>query len=167
MFDLASAAVEGALAAGAQYADARVVVSRNQSIAVQNHEPQSIDQTERAGIGVRALTGSAWGFYATSQMTAAAARTAGEKSAAISRASASVPGPAMPLADVSVVEDHYETHYEEDPFAVPISEKVDLLIEVTKTAQSVEGIALSTANLSFWDTNKWFVSSQGHRIHQQ
>jgi TldD protein len=166
VFDLAQAAVEGALAAGAQYADARVVVSKNQSIAVQNQEPQSIDQAERAGIGVRALTGSAWGFYATSEITAAAARRAGEESAAISRASASVPGPAMFLADVPVVEDGYETPFEEDPFAVPISEKVDMLIEVTKISQSVAGIALATANLSFWDTNKWFVSSQGHRIHQ-
>ena len=166
MFDLAKSAVEGALAAGAQYADARVVVSKNQSIAVLNQEPQSIDQAERAGVGVRALTGSGWGFYATSDLTTAAARRAGEQSAAISRASALVPGPDMPLADVPVVDDFYETPFEEDPFAIPISEKVDLLVAVTKTMQEVEGIALATGNLSFWDTNKWFVSSQGHRIHQ-
>ncbi|MDX2344770.1 MAG: TldD/PmbA family protein [Acidimicrobiia bacterium] len=166
MFDLAQAAVEGALAAGAQYADARVVVSKNQSIAVLNQEPQSIDQAERAGVGVRALTGSGWGFYATSDMSTAAARRAGEQSAAISRASASVPGPDMPLADVPVVEAFYETPHEEDPFSVPISEKVDLLVAVTKTMQEVDGIALASGNLSFWDTDKWFVSSQGHRIHQ-
>ena len=166
MFDLAQAAVEGALAAGAQYADARVVVSKNQSIAVLNQEPQSIDQAERAGIGVRALSGSGWGFYATSEMSTAAARRAGEQSAAIARASATVPGPEMPLADVPVVDDSYETPYNEDAFAVPISDKVDMLIDVTATMQSVAGIALASGNLSFWDTNKWFVSSQGHRIHQ-
>lgn len=166
MFDLARAAVEGALAAGAQYADARVVVSKNESIAVQNQEPQSIDQGERAGIGVRALTGSGWGFYATSEMAMAAARAAGEESAAISRASATVPGPVMPLADVAVVEAFYETPYEEDPFSVAVSDKVDTLIAVTKTMQDVDGIALASGNMSFWDTNKWFVSSQGHQIHQ-
>jgi TldD protein len=32
--------------------------------------------------------------------------------------------------------------------------------------QGVDGIALARANLGFFDTNKWFVSSQGHRIHQ-
>ncbi|MDJ0923667.1 MAG: TldD/PmbA family protein [Acidimicrobiia bacterium] len=167
LFDLAQAAVEGALAAGAQYADARVVIAKSQSIAVLNQEPQSIDQAERAGIGVRALTGSAWGFYATSDMTPAAARRAGQQSAAISAASASVPGPTMPLADVPVVSGEYETPFVEDPFAVAISEKVDMLIGVTKTMQSVDGVALATGNLSFWDTNKWFVSSQGHRIHQR
>jgi len=30
----------------------------------------------------------------------------------------------------------------------------------------VAGIALSRANLGFFDTVKWFVSSQGHKIHQ-
>lgn len=166
MFDLARAAVEGALAAGAQYADARVVISKNQSIAVHNAEPQSIDQTESAGVGVRALIGSGWGFYATSDLTPVAARAAGERSAAIARASASVPGPVMPLADVPVVDEFYETPHGIDPFSVPISDKVDLLIDVTRTAGEVDGIAIATGNVSFWDTNKWFVSSQGHRIHQ-
>ena len=72
----------------------------------------------------------------------------------------------MPLADVPVVEDTYETPYVEDPFAVPISDKVDMLVDVTRTMQEVPGIALASGNLSFWDTNKWFASSQGHRIHQ-
>ena len=36
MFDPAVAAVEGALAAGAEYADARVVVSRRQSLEALN-----------------------------------------------------------------------------------------------------------------------------------
>ncbi len=166
MFDLAQAAVEGALAAGAEYADARVVVAKNQSIVVLNQEPQSIDQTERAGVGVRALAGSSWGFYATSDLNPLAARRAGEKSAAIARASSTVPGPVMPLAAVPVVDDSYQTPHDEDPFAVPISDKVDMLVEVTATMQSVAGIALAGSNLSFWDTDKWFVSSQGHRIHQ-
>jgi TldD protein len=166
VFDLARAAVEGALAAGAQYADARVVISRNQSIAVHNAEPQSIDQVERAGVGVRALIGSGWGFFATSDLTSAAARLAGERSAAIARASASVPGPVMPLADVAVVDASYETPHEIDPFSVPISDKVDLLIDVTRTMLEVDGVAITTGTMSFWDTNKWFVSSQGHQIHQ-
>jgi predicted Zn-dependent protease len=55
---------------------------------------------------------------------------------------------------------------EEDPFAVSLSEKVDLVTGVTRTMREVEGIAVSTAQLMFWDTDKWFVSSQGHRIFQ-
>src|SRR5439155_6446423 len=54
----------------------------------------------------------------------------------------------------------------EDPFAVSLSEKADLIVGVTKAMGSVEGVALARAFLTAWDTEKWFVSSQGHRIHQ-
>jgi TldD protein len=72
----------------------------------------------------------------------------------------------MPLADVPVVEAEYETPHEESPFEVSLSEKVGLLTGITTTMAGVEGIRIATASLGAWDTHKWFVSSQGHRIHQ-
>src|SRR5688500_3029229 len=126
MFDPAVAAVEGALAAGAQYADARVVVSRRQSLEALNETIESLEQSESAGVGVRALVGSSWGFFATAEPEDA--RRAGEAAAAIARASASVPGPPLTLADVPVRQDSYETPHDEDPFAVSLAEKADLLV---------------------------------------
>ena len=164
MFDPAQAAVEGALAAGASYADARVVVSKQETIAVQNQVVESIDNAEQAGVGVRALIGSSWGFFAT--VEPGEAKQAGERAAEIAKASAVVAGPPLEFADVDVVEATYETPHEEDPFAVSQSEKVDMLIDVTKTMQDVEGVGIASANLRFYDTGKWFVSSQGARIHQ-
>jgi TldD protein len=166
MFDYATAAVEGAIAAGARYADARVVVAKQEVIDVQNQAVQSLDRTEQAGVGVRALIGSSWGFFATAELTRRAAEAAGERAAEIAQASAMVPGDPMQFLDVDVVEDVYETPTIEDPFAVTLSEKVDLLVGVTKTMQEVNGISIATGDLTFYDTNKWFVSSQGHRIHQ-
>ncbi|MBT8208843.1 MAG: TldD/PmbA family protein [Acidimicrobiia bacterium] len=166
MFDYAQAAVEGALAAGAEYADARVVVAKEQGIEVENQNVDDVGVSESAGIGVRALIGSSWGFYATADLTDKAARNAGTTAAAIAAASSVVAGPHMPLQDVPVVTDSYETPHEEDPFSVALSEKVDLLVGVTKIMQDVPGVLIATASLRFFDTNKWFVSSQGHRIHQ-
>ena len=166
MFEYARAAVEGALAAGASYADARVVISKNEAIDVLNQAVQTVGHGESAGVGVRALIGSSWGFYATTSLTNSAARTAGEKAADIARASALVPGAAITLADVPVVQASWETPHEEDPFAVSLSEKVDMLIRVSKTMQDVDGISLARASLAFYDTNKWFASSQGAEIHQ-
>ena len=164
MFDLAIAAVEGALAAGAEYADARVVISRRQSLEALNQTIESLDQSESAGVGVRALIGSSWGFFATAE--GGEARQAGEAAAAIARASATVPGPPLALAEVPVREDRYTTTYTEDPFAVSLTEKADLLVDVTGTMQAVAGVALARAFMTAWDTEKWFVSSQGHRIAQ-
>ena len=164
MFDPAVAAVEGALAAGAEYADARVVVSRRQHLEALNETIESLEQSESAGVGVRALIGSSWGFFATTEDDEA--RQAGEGAAAIARASSTVPGPPLALADVPVGEDSYETPHDEDPFAVSLAEKADLLVGVTKTMRAVEGVALARAFLTAWDTEKYFVSSQGHRISQ-
>jgi len=166
LFEYAAAAVEGALAAGAAYADARVVLTRTESIDVLNQAVESVDHTESAGVGVRALIGSSWGFYATADLTERSARDAGAMAAAIARASALVPGAPLELADVPITQTTWETPHVEDPFSVPLSEKVDLLIGVTATMQAVPGIALARGDLGFFDTNKWFVSSQGHRIHQ-
>ncbi len=163
-FDEASAAVSGALAAGAQYADARVVVGRHESIEVMNGQVESLDAGEAAGVGVRALVGSSWGFFATADLAQAAA--AGAEAAAIAAASATVPGPHMPLADVPVAEASYETPHEENPFGVTAADKAALLVAVTETMQGVKGVALARGALQSWDTEKWFVSSQGHRLHQ-
>jgi TldD protein len=166
VFDHAELAVQGALDAGAAYADARVVVSRAETINVQNQNLSQLDRSERVGVGVRALIGSSWGFAATADLSKNAVRAAGERAAAIAKASALVPGTPMEFADVAITQTFWETPHIEDPFAVSLSEKVDLLVAVTKTMQGVKGVKIATGNLTFWDTDKWFVSSQGHRIHQ-
>jgi TldD protein len=96
-FEAATAAVQAALDAGASYADARVMHRRTESMDARNGEIEELNQVEDAGVGVRALVGSSWGFFALPDLSDAAARTAGAKAAAIAVASASVPGP--PRAD--------------------------------------------------------------------
>ena len=98
MYDLAVAAVEGALAAGAGYADARIMIVRHEAMSAKNRVVEALNQTETAGIGVRALIGSSWGFQSTPELSAAAARRAGEQAAAVARASSRVSGPPLELS---------------------------------------------------------------------
>jgi TldD protein len=166
MFDAATTAVEGALAAGARYADARVVVGATEGLQARNGVLEGLQRSESGGVGVRALIGSSWGFYATSDLGDPALRRAGEEAAAIARASGRVPGRPLELADVPVVADHWESGWEEHPADISLGEKADLLIGATATMASVDGVSVGEATLSFWDTHKWFASSQGHRISQ-
>jgi TldD protein len=166
MFEFAEAAVQGALDAGATYADARVVLRKSQRISCLNENIEGLSQDEDGGVGVRALIGSSWGFFATQDLNNAAARAAGAQAADIARASAQVAGPRLDLADVAVTQTHWETPHTEDPWSVPLSEKADLVVDLTKTMGQVKGVTLARVTLTFWDTNKWFVSSQGHRISQ-
>lgn len=166
MIDYAVAGVEAALAAGARYADARVMLVRSESMTAQNGEVEGLLHEERAGVGVRALIGSSWGFYASSDLTGAAARRAGEVAAETARASARVPGPALELAPVEVHTGRWESPCEEDPLSVSLAEKGDLLVAVT-LAGLEGGAQLSQAGYRIWDTEKWFASSEGHRITQR
>ena len=166
VFDYALAAVEGAMAAGARYADARVMNVRSEAMTAQNGDIEGLVQTEHAGVGVRALIGSSWGFFATSNLTTARARQAGEQAAGTARASARVPGPALELAPVEVVSGRWESDCDEDPLSVSLAEKGDLLVAVT-LAGTEAGAQLSQAAYRIWDTEKWFVSSDGHRISQR
>ena len=52
MFEVASAAVEAALAAGARYADARAMHQRNESMSARNGDVEDLSQRESVGVGV-------------------------------------------------------------------------------------------------------------------
>jgi TldD protein len=165
MEEYAEAAVEGALAAGAGYADARVVVTRAESMSARNGAVEELTQEEKAGVGVRALVGSSWGFFAVADLTSDAARQAGEHATAISQASASVPGPALRLAPVAPQVASWASACEEDPLSVSLAEKGDLLERVTREMRDA-GASVAEASYDAWETRKWLASSEGHRIEQ-
>ncbi len=166
MFDIASAAVEGAIASGATYADARVIGRKIRDISVQNGDVQAISISEAIGVGVRALYGSSWGFQATDRLTLADAGRAGAQATAIARASTRVPGPPLVLADVPVHQDEFQTRYDEHPLEVSAEEQAGLLVESTRLMLEEPNVAIAIGQLGFWDVDSWLVSSQGHRIHQ-
>src|SRR5436190_22539348 len=96
-FDAAEAAVQAALDAGATYADARVMHRRYESMTARNGHVEDVGQDEDSGIGVRALVGSGWGFYAVPDLDDTSARLAGARATAIAESSAKVARPATGL----------------------------------------------------------------------
>ena len=165
MFEYAEAAVEAAIAAGARYADARVMDRQHESMAARNGEIEGLTQEQSVGIGVRALIGSGWGFASTADLDTDAARRVGAEAAAIARASASVPGADLELTPVEVRQDSWANEVREDPLKVPLAEKGDMLVTVTRTMKE-HGADTANAGYDIWDTTKWLVSSEGHRIDQ-
>jgi TldD protein len=166
LFDEATAAVEGALEAGATYADARAMLIATESLSARDGILERLSRSQRAGVGVRALVGSSWGFFAVPEPSGDGARRAGQRATAIARASAMVPGPPLELADTAVTAAHWDSTWAEHPHDVPITEKADLLVAVTGTMAEVEGVSIAEAAITGIDTDKAFVSSQGHRISQ-
>src|SRR3972149_400090 len=54
----------------------------------------------------------------------------------------------------------------EDPFNVPLEEKVALLVEASRRMQQAKGLAVAEASLDFFRRSTWFVSSDGAEIEQ-
>jgi TldD protein len=164
-FDEACTAVQAAIDAGARYADARVVHLRAEGMSARDGEIEQLSQDESAGLGVRALVGSSWGFYAVPDLSDAAARAAGARATRIARASATVPGPPVDLVPTGAGEASWASPCQVDPLSVPLSAKGDLLVAATATAKEA-GADLAEGLYQIWDVRTWFVSSEGHRIDQ-
>lgn len=165
-FDAATAAVQAALDAGARYADARMMHRRYESMSARNGDIEELTQDESIGLGVRALVGSSWGFHAVPELSDAAARDAGRRAAATAAASARVPGPPIDLVPAEAIVASWSSDCAVDPLGVPLSDKGDLLVRATATARE-HGADLAEGLYQIWDTAKWFVSSEGHRIDQR
>jgi len=166
-FDAATAAVQAALDAGATYADARVMHRRYESMTARNGDVEDLTQDETSGIGVRALVGSGWGFFATPDLSDASVRAAGAQATAIARSSGRVSRAAagmIPLGEAAT--GSWASECVIDPFTVSLADKGDMLVRATATMVE-HGADIAEALYQIWDTAKWFVSSEGHRIDQR
>jgi TldD protein len=139
---------------------------RYESMSAKNGDVEDLVQRESVGVGVRALVGSSWGFVAVPDPTDAEARRAGGEATAVARASGLVAGPELAPVPVEARQDSWASTCEEDPLGVPLGEKGDLVAGVTATMRAA-GIPVAEASYQAWDTAKWLVSSEGHRIEQR
>src|SRR4029078_8775878 len=82
-------AVQAALAAGAEYADARAVVDRNQYVSSKHGRVESLVAAESEGIGVRVLVDGAWGFACSGRLDKGGAQDAAARATGFARAAPS------------------------------------------------------------------------------
>ena len=71
---------------GAEYADARVVMKRNQFVATKSGRVERLSDSESEGIGVRVLSNGAWGFACDRRLSAEGARDAALRACTFARA---------------------------------------------------------------------------------
>src|SRR5690349_9436339 len=88
MRDLAQWAL--AAAAGADYADVRVVLVRTRTLATKNGRMAAAADAESLGVGIRVLEAGAWGFAATNDLRREAVERAALRARELARAAARV-----------------------------------------------------------------------------
>ncbi|MEG0193666.1 MAG: TldD/PmbA family protein [Stenotrophomonas sp.] len=163
---LADAALATAKRLGASYCDVRIGRYLNQSVITREAQVQNVTNRESSGIGIRVIVNGAWGFAATHQQTPAAVKAAVEQAAAIARANASIQTRPVQLAPVQGVgEVSWKTPIRKNAMAVPIQDKVDLLLSLNAAALNA-GANFINSTLFLVNEQKYFASSDGSFIDQ-
>jgi TldD protein len=166
MRDLLARAIDTAAVRGARYADARFVHRETEDVLVRNGVLDAVSRQESAGFNVRAIADGAWGFAASQVLTAAEADRVAALAVAVARASALVKAADVRLAPVAPARAVYRTPIEIDPFAVPLAERVDLLLRADAAKRAVKGLRTTRASTEIWREQKLFRSSEGADIEQ-
>ncbi len=166
MIDVARQAVEAARAAGASYADARVVSEESESLTVRNQEMEGVDRALSQGLGIRVLVDGYWGFAATARTEDGEITRTARLAVDIARAASRLPMEPVRLAETQPVTATWETPLREDPFLVDLDEKVALLMEASRRAQSVQGVTFAEATIDLYRRRTQFASSEGSAIEQ-
>ena len=159
-------AVEVATAAGATYVDSRVVDLAAEHLAVRNASVEGVQQSLSTGLGVRVIAGGRWGFAATGDLGPSAVEAAARLAVAVADAGRLAGGPEVRLSEVEPVQATWATPLVEDPFSVPLGDKLELLVRAGETMMAVEGVGVAEGRLHAWRRRSRFVSSEGADIAQ-
>jgi TldD protein len=165
MRDIADRLLDAADAAGATFADCRVVQRTIQSVTVKNGRVNNVSQFEDEGSGIRVLVDGAWGFCGTQRADATGLEDAARLAVRIARASARSAVSRVRLAPVPRVTATYTTPVVIDPFAVPLDGKIDLLL-AADAGMDVAGVTTRLGSLAAVRHHQLFASSEGSRIEQ-
>jgi TldD protein len=167
MKDLAEAALNAAQVKGASYADVRLDEHVTQDIVVKNGQLAAVSDDASEGFGVRVIVDGAWGFAGSARLDKAEVEQVVDRAIRIARASARVRSAPVDLGPPVTSRGHYRTPLERDPFAVPLSEKVDLLLRADAAMGSVKGVTIREGSMEFIRQAKLFASTEGAFIEQE
>ena len=176
---LAAVALKICKGRGAGFADVRIVRSTIQTLVAHDQEivgisgewhygpnPNRVLEKVDVGFNVRVLKDGAWGFAASPILDEDEFVTVANLACDLAEKSAkTIVEPIRLVAEPSYV-DTYETPYEEDPFEVPLDEKINLLLQTNEQVRRNPKIDRAFSWLDFWDENKYYANSEGSSIQQ-
>ena len=167
MKDLLMRALDTAVKRGATYADARYVSAEVQGIMVKNGVVEAVRNYVSEGIGVRVIANGAWGFASSSRLNGREMDNIAGAAVRIARASSAVIEKPANIGEPYKVVGSYTTPIQKDPFAVPLEEKVALLVSASEGMRRAgKEITVATATTEIARTRKIFASTEGSYIEQ-
>ncbi len=166
MRDIIESALLSAKRAGATYADVRILEREVEEISTRNGSVDALKRSFTKGLGVRVIANGAWGFASSFRLTADEAEKVAEEAVLIAKASSLTKIEDVSLAEVEIFQDTVHQKVEIDPFSVPISEKISVLLESDKI-MNIPGVIVRKGNMYFSKEWKTFASTEGAYIEQE
>jgi TldD protein len=143
----------------ADYADARHVHTRHESISTRNGAVDEVESSESEGVGVRVRAGGAWGFAATRDLTRRGVEAALER--ALNVAAAQPRAPDTPLAPEPPARGSWQSEARIDPFSVALEDKLGRLLEADASMRGDARIAITSARMMNLTEASTFASTEG------
>lgn len=166
--ELAREALDAARAAGAAWAQVRLVHERTRSLSLRNGEIADGGDGDEAGLGLRVRTADGFeGFAATSDRTVAGVTEAAQRAARLARATATLPHAAAHWRDREPVTGTWRTPVMRDPSDVSTEERAALLRAIDDRWHRWDALRLRTASVADRRTATLLVDSDGSRIEQE
>lgn len=163
---LADTAMQAAREAGATYCDVRIGRYLRQFVSTRENKVNGVVNTESTGVGIRVIAGGAWGFAATSDMTPDAVAAAARQATALAKANSGARINAVQLAPTpGLGEVSWKAPILKNAMAVPIKEKVELLLAVNAAALKA-GANFVNSSIFAINEQKYFASTDGSYIDQ-
>jgi len=147
------------------YADLRFIQTEEENIKAENGILSFYNVSTNRGVGIRVLVNGAWGFAASNNLSRTSLLETANTALKIAQASALVKKGEVRLAPEKKHLATYITPIIKDPFQVSPSEKIDLLVKVTK-AMLKDKVKKSNGSLEFIKSYKIFISTDGSEIEQ-
>jgi TldD protein len=151
---------------GATYADARTVEREQETVSLKDGAVESVTRAGDRGLGFRVVHKGAWGFAATDQTDEAALRGCVDEAFRRAAASASVQRRTVTLAPVAPQRGEYRTVLRDDPFAVPLRNRIDHLRAVD-AASIGPNVKTRRASVAAYRTRKRLATSEGTDVSQE
>src|SRR5207302_2537479 len=166
MKEFTSHALDVATAAGARYADIRIIDHREQVVSVKNGNVDGIGDQYSQGFGVRVLVDNSWGFAASAYLTKPEIERVTNLAVKVARASARVPGERVDLGNAVKSVGKYTTPIQIDPFSISLEQKLDLLFRADEIIRRNSGVKVSEGNVVAVRNHKFFSNTEGAFLEQ-
>ncbi|MBI2268499.1 MAG: TldD/PmbA family protein [Candidatus Blackburnbacteria bacterium] len=152
---------------GEVYADVRIIENETQSIATKDGIVEALESSTTKGFGIRVLKDGAWGFAGSNDFSKNGIDRTTKRALKIAESSSRHITEKVELAPQKPTVDSYKIRVQEDPFEIPLEEKLELLLAADKAQRVDPKIVISQTSFYARREKKVFASTEGSLIGQE